>query len=291
MNKELSGLLDFTLPVSKKFIADFMDRVEHQRRYDEKVKQAATANLKKAKLTETKSGSKDISKFLVAGRQACYCQCTKHNLVNNCTNCGKIVCEQEGEGPCLFCGAWVDRETMYDVGEDSNEYEVALQHRDRLIEYDVNAAQRLGVLDAQSDWYDLSNNTWLNKEQRKYAKQMQEVEKKRQEDIDSKMNVTIDLAKGTTDLKVDEQDAMFAFGAQNQMVNEYLGKQAQQKKQHGVLQKERTTLYRPFESMDDDDEAVEDKKKPNDPMAQFANLASFSFKAFSTTEEKQLKVK
>lgn len=29
---------------------------------------------------------------------------------------------------------------MYDVGEDSNEYEVALQHRDRLIEYDVNAA-------------------------------------------------------------------------------------------------------------------------------------------------------
>lgn len=43
--------------------------------------------------------------------------------------------------------------------------------------------------------------------------------------------------------------------------------------------------------MDDDDETAEDKKKPNDPMAQFANLASFSFKAFSTTEEKQLKVK
>jgi len=63
-------------------------------------------------------------------------------------SCGKIVCEQEGEGPCLHCGAWVDRETMYDVGDDLAEYETALRHRDRLIEFDVNAAQRLGVLDA-----------------------------------------------------------------------------------------------------------------------------------------------
>lgn len=91
---------------------------------------------------------KDVSKFLVQGRQICYCQCTRHNLVNNCVNCGKIVCEQEGEGPCLFCGSWVDRETTYDIGEDQFEYEVALGNRDRLIEYDVNAAQRLGVLDA-----------------------------------------------------------------------------------------------------------------------------------------------
>ncbi len=67
-----------------------------------------------------------MSKFLVPGRQLCYCQCTRHKLVNNCVNCGKIVCEQEGEGPCLFCGAWVDRETGYDVGDDLNEYEVAL---------------------------------------------------------------------------------------------------------------------------------------------------------------------
>ena len=136
----------------------------------------------------------------------CYCQCTRHKLVNNCISCGKVVCEQEGEGPCLFCGAWVDRETSYDVGEDGNEYEVALNHRDRLIEYDVNAAQRLGVLDAQSDWFELANNTWVNKEQRQHAKQMQIVEKKRQEEIDSKMNVTIDLVKGTTTLKTDEED-------------------------------------------------------------------------------------
>lgn len=85
--------------------------------------------------------------------------CTMHPLVNNCVNCGKIVCEQEGEGPCLFCGNWVDRETVYDLAEIGEEeenpsgrnlaslYEVALQHRDKLLEYDVNSAKRLGVID------------------------------------------------------------------------------------------------------------------------------------------------
>jgi hypothetical protein len=44
---------------------------------------------------------------------------------------------------------------------------------------------------------------------------MQEVEKKRQEEMDSKMNVTIDLQKGTTNLKTDEEDKLFTFGSQN----------------------------------------------------------------------------
>jgi len=76
------------------------------------------------------------------------------------------------------------------------QYEIALQHRDKLIEYDVNAAKRLGVIDERSDWYELSNNTWLNKDQRNYASQMLDIEKKRAEEIDSKMNVEIDLETG-----------------------------------------------------------------------------------------------
>ena len=65
---------------------------------------------------------------------------------------------------------------MYDLnelGEEGEEnpdgvmarkYEQALQHRDKLIEYDVNATRRLGVIDEKQDWYELSNNTWLNKD-------------------------------------------------------------------------------------------------------------------------------
>ena len=65
-----------------------------------------------------------------ANRIICYCQATKHGLVNNCINCGKIVCEQEGEGPCLFCGAWVDRETMVDFTElGDNEENEALARK------------------------------------------------------------------------------------------------------------------------------------------------------------------
>ena len=47
---------------------------------------------------------------------------------------------------------------MYDlneIGEEEDQsgrnlalqYEIALQHRDKLLEYDVNAAKRLGVID------------------------------------------------------------------------------------------------------------------------------------------------
>ena len=64
----------------------------------------------------------------------------------------------------MFCGAWVDLENYYDVGDDYVAYETALDHRDKLIYFDINAARRLGVLDERSDWFDLANNTWLNKE-------------------------------------------------------------------------------------------------------------------------------
>jgi hypothetical protein len=77
---------------------------------------------------------------------------------------------------------------------------------------------------------------------------MQEVEKKRQEEMDSKMNVTIDLVKGTTTLKANEEDSLFTFGAQNQMANDYMGKQAEEKREawnRGAGKK-----YLPFESED-----------------------------------------
>eukprot|EP00741_Cyanophora_paradoxa_P013722 tig00020710_g13245.t1 len=41
--------------------------------------------------------------LLLPGRRRCDCMATRHRLVGNCITCGKIVCEQEGEGTCLFC--------------------------------------------------------------------------------------------------------------------------------------------------------------------------------------------
>ena len=55
---------------------------------------------------------------------------------------------------------------------------------------------------------------------------MLEIEKKRKEELDSKMNVSIDLDKGTTNLKINEEDTLFTFGSQNKQANEYLAKAA-----------------------------------------------------------------
>lgn len=44
----------------------------------------------------------------------CECQASRHKLVGNCLNCGRIVCEQEGSGPCYFCGSLVGRRDELD---------------------------------------------------------------------------------------------------------------------------------------------------------------------------------
>ncbi|GBM54625.1 Activating signal cointegrator 1 [Araneus ventricosus] len=46
-------------------------------------------------------------KILLPGRRPCTCEATKHALINNCLECGRIVCEQEGSGLCFTCGSLV----------------------------------------------------------------------------------------------------------------------------------------------------------------------------------------
>ena len=45
---------------------------------------------------------------LLPGRHKCDCQAQKHDLIANCIACGRIICAQEGEGPCLFCGKFIE---------------------------------------------------------------------------------------------------------------------------------------------------------------------------------------
>lgn len=53
-----------------------------------------------------KEGQDRLS-VILPGRHSCECLAQKHKLINNCISCGRIVCEQEGSGPCLFCGSLV----------------------------------------------------------------------------------------------------------------------------------------------------------------------------------------
>lgn len=100
----------------------------------------------------------------------CSCQARRHRLISNCLSCGKIVCEQEGEGPCNFCGALVLREGSSYAGLEVSEIplsdtEVAAQaYAKRLVDYDRNSAARTTVIDDQSDYYNIEGNSWISPE-------------------------------------------------------------------------------------------------------------------------------
>lgn len=98
----------------------------------------------------------------------CLCQARQHRLVSNCLSCGKIVCEQEGEGPCHFCGALVLREGSSYAGLNeslpvlTDAEEAAEAYSKRLVDYDRNSAARTTVIDDQSDYYEIEGNSWLS---------------------------------------------------------------------------------------------------------------------------------
>ncbi|CAH2273433.1 activating signal cointegrator 1 isoform X1 [Pelobates cultripes] len=149
------------------------------------------------------SEGQDRLAVLIPGRHPCECLAQKHKLINNCMTCGRIVCEQEGSGPCLFCGDLVcTREEQDILMRDSNKsqklrkklfggsetpfkfdvstkdllprkdmqmkegYEKAMQHRDKLLEYDKTSIRRTHVIDDESDYFSTDSNQWLSQAER-----------------------------------------------------------------------------------------------------------------------------
>ncbi|KAK3011770.1 hypothetical protein RJ639_012553, partial [Escallonia herrerae] len=113
----------------------------------------------------------------------CSCQARRHRLVSNCLSCGKIVCEQDGEGPCSFCSALVLREGSTYAGLDEgvvpvSDVEAAAEaFAKRLVDYDRNSAARTTVIDDQSDYYNIEGNSWLSMEEKELLmKKKEEIE-------------------------------------------------------------------------------------------------------------------
>ncbi|KAI4336001.1 hypothetical protein L6164_014583 [Bauhinia variegata] len=140
----------------------------------------------------------------------CSCQARHHRLVSNCLSCGKIVCEQEGEGPCNFCGALVLREGSTYAGlEESlpaiSDAEAAAEaYAKRLVDYDRNSAARTTVIDDQSDYYEIDGNSWLSKEEKELLKKKQEEIEEAERAKRNKVVVTFDLVGRKVLLNEDE---------------------------------------------------------------------------------------
>ncbi|NWY20292.1 TRIP4 protein, partial [Aphelocoma coerulescens] len=168
---------------------------------------------------------------LIPGRHACECLGQKHRLINNCLECGRIVCEQEGSGPCLFCGALVCTKEEQDIlqrdssksqkllkklmaGAESSGnldaiskgllprqearlksgLEMAVKHKDKLLEFDRTSVRRTQVIDDESDYFATDSNQWLSKQEREaLQKREQELRELRHASRLAK-KITIDFA-------------------------------------------------------------------------------------------------
>ncbi|KGL73888.1 Activating signal cointegrator 1, partial [Tinamus guttatus] len=165
---------------------------------------STNSSKKKAKYVNlyTKEGQDKLA-VLIPGRHTCECLGQKHKLINNCLVCGRIVCEQEGSGPCLFCGALVCTKEEQDILQrDSNKsqkllkklmagaessgnleainkdllprqearlkagLEMAVKHKDKLLEFDRTSVRRTQVIDDESDYFATDSNQWLSKQER-----------------------------------------------------------------------------------------------------------------------------
>lgn len=134
--------------------------------------------------------TQDHKPGLRKGRHPCNCQATKHELINNCTKCGRIVCEQEGSGPCFFCDNMVctrlemevlqsnskESDKLYNhlmEKKKSNEWKKAMETRNRLIKTDQLGDEiKNKVYDDQNDYFDM-NSQWMTDDEKRYMKKKQ----------------------------------------------------------------------------------------------------------------------
>lgn len=175
---------------------------------------------------------------ILPGRHPCECQATKHKLINNCTDCGRVVCDQEGSGPCLYCGCLVCtrgelevlqrgskkseklRAELLNKGQGSSipsSLEKAISHKDKLLEYDKNSVKRTQVLDDDLDYFSTDSNQWLsNSDRQKLQKREEELRGKRHASrLDRK--VTLDFAGRKV---IDEPSHVDMYDANDEIVRE-----------------------------------------------------------------------
>ena len=168
------------------------------------------------------------SSVRLPGRHPCECLGQKHQLVNNCTECGRIVCMQEGSGPCYFCGALVctkeeqeilarnskKSQKLYEklltqaiegdsiANSENNEKKTAddkglqeaIAHKNRLIEYDKSGVRRTKVIDDECDYFASDTNKWLPKKERDALRKKEEELREKRHGSRRQMKVTLDFA-------------------------------------------------------------------------------------------------
>lgn len=150
----------------------------------------------------------------------CPCMATIHNLLGNCLECGKIICEREAAQLCSFCGntlPWrasrraianargraanvtreykdqIEQEQKLLFREQDNEAEdeslhEAIRRKNQLLHFDQTSAERSHVYDDQADYFKDSSSAWLSESEkaealRKDQERMQNLHERRPNQI------------------------------------------------------------------------------------------------------------
>lgn len=176
-------------------------------------KQIEPVEKKKTKFVNLYSqDGKDRTAPLLRGRHKCDCEAKKHSLINNCLNCGRIVCAQEDAGPCIICGELVCSEKDQTILSSNTKQagqlykklinqkrnknlEESLMQRDKLLEYDRSSTQGTKVIDDECDYYQ-TNSVWLSSKHREKLQKLEEEiqAQKHMSRLSRKTNVTFDFA-------------------------------------------------------------------------------------------------
>jgi Putative zinc finger motif, C2HC5-type. len=106
----------------------------------------------------------------------CGCFGTVHKPLTNCLHCGRISCEKEGYDYCPFCSFLIEQVKVVPIlGE---EFDKAVMHKERLLQFDRENASRTIVYDDQADYFQNSHCTWLTEDERKDALSKEEKRRK-----------------------------------------------------------------------------------------------------------------
>ncbi|XP_076680542.1 activating signal cointegrator 1 [Andrena cerasifolii] len=169
---------------------------DRQENRQENRQPAETTQMEKVDKKKTKfvnlysQDGKDRMTVLLKGRHKCNCEAKTHSLINNCQTCGRIVCVQEGAGPCFCCGEIVcsAKDQMIISGntkqadqlynklkkqKPSKTMDESIKQRDKLLEYDRNGTQCMKVIDDECDYYQ-SSSVWLTGKERERLQKLEE---------------------------------------------------------------------------------------------------------------------
>ncbi|EFX82942.1 hypothetical protein DAPPUDRAFT_315992 [Daphnia pulex] len=150
-------------------------------------KQQSKKRVKQINLFSKEGQAKET--ITLPGQHKCECQASKHSLVRNCLECGRVICAQEGPGPCVFCTenmSACEKEALLQSNNapaqrtkqsgrrfldgtaplPDKAFTTAMAHKEKLLEFDRTSEHRTRVIDDESDYFNADSNKWLNPKQR-----------------------------------------------------------------------------------------------------------------------------